>query len=67
MTLVCFRPNLTILCGQVCGHSRYLSVNRKPPAYRATLLYFYFVTHEIVRAMLHIWVEQLAAPISIWQ
>jgi hypothetical protein len=37
------------------------------PAYRATLLYFCFVTHETVRAMLHIWVEQLAAPISIWQ
>ena len=36
-------------------------------AYRATLLYFYFITHENVLAMLHIRVEQVAAPISIWQ
>jgi len=32
------------------------------PAYRATLLYFYVVTHEVMRDTHNIYVEQLAAP-----
>ena len=32
------------------------------PAYRATLLYFYVITHEVMRDTHNIYVEQLAAP-----
>jgi hypothetical protein len=39
---------------------------RHYPAYRATLLLNLRPSHEIVRGMLNIWVEQLAPPISNW-
>ena len=42
------------------------SFNQVYPAYRATLLYFYFARHEVVPDMGAIKVEQLAAPISKW-
>ena len=36
------------------------------PAYRATLLYFNSVTHEVMRDKHNVYVEQLAAPRPNW-
>ena len=38
--------------------------SRQNPAYRATLLYYYFVTHKLMRDTHIAYVEQLAAPKS---
>jgi len=60
-----FEPSGRLLESVSNYRSRWMvirSQERQDPAYRATLLYFYVVTHEVMRDTHNIYVEQLAAP-----